>query len=242
MGLRGTVDDLLSRTAPWLKDRLRTNRILNPSGEGLRPGDDHHRAFVGPPGRYDLIGGLTFSLLIELGMRETHRVCDVGCGSLRLGRLLIPYLRAGHYYGIEPNRWLVQSGIRWEVGRSLTRLRKPSFLYRSDFDLRQFNQSFDFIVAQSIFSHTFPDLLETAASGIADTLDGTLVATYVPKATVGDRDHNAEDGRGWVYPECVGYEWDTIVEVFGAQGLEVTEIDWPHPRQKWFTAEAFVGR
>ena len=68
----------------------------------LAPGDQHYRAFVGPTYRYDLIGAQQFALLYLLGLRETHRLLDFGCGSLRLGRMAIPYLLEGHYFGIEP--------------------------------------------------------------------------------------------------------------------------------------------
>ena len=41
--------------------------------------------------------GATHRLLTALSLREHHRVLDFGCGSLRAGRLLIPYLLPGHF-------------------------------------------------------------------------------------------------------------------------------------------------
>ena len=32
-------------------------------GQHLKPGDDHYRAYVGPPKDYDLIGAMVFNLL-----------------------------------------------------------------------------------------------------------------------------------------------------------------------------------
>ena len=61
-------------------------------GLGLRPGDPQYRAYVGPPEDYDLIAAMVFNLLTTLGLRQHHSVLDIGCGSLRIGRLLIPYL------------------------------------------------------------------------------------------------------------------------------------------------------
>lgn len=81
--------------------------VLRHSGDDaheLEAGDRHYRAFVGPLDRYDLLGAGQMALLYLLGLREHHRVLDFGCGSLRLGRLLIPYLRPGRYFGIEPER------------------------------------------------------------------------------------------------------------------------------------------
>ena len=65
----------------------------------LSPGDNHYRAYVGPPKDYDLVSAMVFNLLTCLGLRQHHRVLDIGCGSLRSGRLLIPYLNKGNYFG-----------------------------------------------------------------------------------------------------------------------------------------------
>ncbi len=72
-----------------------------PAGlSALKPGDPHYRAYVGPPLEYDLVGASQFRLLTTLGLRAGHRCLDLGCGSLRAGRLLIPYLDPGNYFGI----------------------------------------------------------------------------------------------------------------------------------------------
>src|SRR5437588_5674780 len=100
-------------------------------GVGLKPGDAHYRAYVGPPEDYDLIAAMTFNLLTTLGLRQYHRLLDIGCGSLRIGRLFIPYLNRGRYVGIEPNQWLVETGIQHEVGADLIQIKRPT-LYFSD--------------------------------------------------------------------------------------------------------------
>jgi len=48
---------------------------------------EEHRKYVGPPERYDLAASGQFSLLTLLGMREDQSLLDIGCGSLRGGRL-----------------------------------------------------------------------------------------------------------------------------------------------------------
>ena len=49
----------------------------------LPTGSHHHRAFVGPPEKYDIVSAMQFNLLTFLGLREDHYLLDIGCGSLR---------------------------------------------------------------------------------------------------------------------------------------------------------------
>src|SRR5208337_4772210 len=102
-------------------------------GIGLPEGTRHYRAFVGPPHRYDLVAAMQFNLLTALGLREEHYLLDIGCGSLRAGRILIPYLLPGRYHGIEPERWLLQAGIDAEVGNDPLRLKRPVFSHDTSF-------------------------------------------------------------------------------------------------------------
>ena len=67
-----------------------------------------------------------------------------------------------------------------------SRKREPHFDYGEDFGLARFDTSFDFVLAQSIFSHTYRDLAEVGLRGIASSLaaDGLLVATVFERFPV----------------------------------------------------------
>lgn len=204
------------------------DRPLPANAPPLRAGDHDYRAFVGPPERYDLIAAMTFNLLTTLGMREHHRVLDIGCGSLRVGRLLIPYLRAGHYTGIEPNRWLVEEGIERETGRDLIALKTPRFLFAAGAAELAPEPQFDYVFAQSIFSHCGLDLIEHWLRDVHPRLqaEGVFVATFFP----GPADHA---GRGWSYPANVRYRTDTIAALAAEVGFAFRPLDWTHPSQQW---------
>jgi SAM-dependent methyltransferase len=198
-------------------------------GLELRPGADHYRAYVGPPVDYDLVAAMAFGLLTTLGMRQQHRVLDIGCGSLRVGRLLIPYLNRGNYTGHEPNEWLVREGIANEVGDDQVRIKQPHFVFTaSAAPLVDDGRKYEFMLAQSIFSHTGPDLLEQWLAEASQLLDdsGVLVATFIP----GESDC---DGTGWIYPDCVTFKPSTVAALAKRHGLDFVPLDWRHPRQSW---------
>ena len=113
-------EEFLENFPPYSKDGVLAylaSEEDNRLGKSLAPGSRHYRAYVGPPTDYDLVGAMQFNLLTNLGLREEHYLLDIGCGSLRAGKLLIPYLVPGRYFGIEPERWLIEEGIDNELGQ-----------------------------------------------------------------------------------------------------------------------------
>ena len=206
-------------------------------GLGLKPGDPHYRAYVGPPEDYDLIAAMTFNLLTTLGLRQHHSLLDIGCGSLRVGRLLIPYLNRGKYFGIEPAEWLVAEGIKEELGETVVQTKHPTFFFTdSPESIGRAKVSFDFALAQSIFSHCGLDLIKGWLSAVSRSLaqDGALIATFLPS----DKD---SERAGWIYPECVNYQPATLERVAADVNLRFEILDWRHPRQTWalFAAPKF---
>ena len=198
-------------------------------GLGLRPGDPHYRAYVGPPQDYDLIAAMSFNLLTTLGLRQHHTLLDVGCGSLRIGRLLIPYLNAGNYFGIEPNQWLVEEGVRKEIGEALLQIKRPKFFYSDSPEALILTEaSIDFALAQSIFSHCGIDLINRWLSGISQLLapTGALLATFLPS----EKDSLL---TGWIYPDCVSFRTTTLGRLAAEANLGFEILDWKHPRQTW---------
>lgn len=205
-------------------------------GLDLAAGSQHYRAFIGPAQDYDLVSAMSFGLLTTLGLRQHHSVLDIGCGSLRIGRLLIPYLNKGNYVGIEPNEWLVKEGIEREVGADQIRIKEPRFLFADSAADLDDGHVFDFAVAQSIFSHCGRDLVEQWLTQVSAHLGrgGALVATFM-----GGVDDFA--GSGWVYPHCVSFRLETMLQMSMNAGLRFRLLDWRHPRQQWalFAAPGF---
>ena len=180
--------------------------------------EENYKSWVGPAGRYDLVSAIQFNLLTLLGLRDSHFVLDVGCDSLRLGRLLIPFLRSGHYFGIEPERWAVAAGFQYELGCDAIKLKSPKFSDVADFELGVFKRKFDFIMAQSIFSHASREQVERCINQAAGAMHDSSV--FIFNYSIGPKNH---DG-GWIYPGCVRYTRAWMRHVTENAGLVYDEI------------------
>jgi len=111
------------------------------------------RAAIG--GRWEEIGHLQFGFLHRMGLEPHHTLLDIGCGTLRGGRLFISYLDEGHYTGTDI------SPKALEFAAALVHLhglvdKKPRLLLnegkRLTFD-EVSGERFDFLLAQSVFTH-----------------------------------------------------------------------------------------
>lgn len=189
--------------------------------------DGEYRSHIGPSDFYDVQTAIQFNLLTALGLRDRHCLLDIGCGSLRAGRLLIPYLQPGHYFGIEPLPWLIQEGVDKEIGETMIQLKRPTFSHDENFSLGVFNQQFDFMIAQSIFSHTSQAQIRRCVAEAKKVLspNGVFAATFFEGPI------NYE-GDNWVAK--ADYTLAHMRQMVEQQGMACTPIDWSHPDpQQW---------
>ena len=204
--------------------------------KGLPPGSNHYRAYVGPPDRYDFMSATQFALLFALGLRDCHKVLDIGCGSLRLGRLLIPFLMPARYFGLDPNRWLIDNALDRELGRCIVRIKQPRFAYNDDFkfDVFDTNAKFEFVVAQSIITHCGSDLAEKVIHESAKVMtdSGKFVFSVIEDPV----DSAVPGASGWVYPGCVAFGAKRIDEMCARSGLTCRRLPWFHPGAVWYIA------
>jgi len=206
---------------------------------GEIPLSDNYRQAVGPEDKYDLIGAHQFCVLVREGLRECHALLDIGCGSLRGGRLFIPYLQPDCYYGIEPNEDLISLAIANELGQDIIDIKYPRFRYNDTFCLTVFPEikwewvMFDFILAQSIFSHSTQDQASTCIAEVAKVLkpDGKFLATFVKG---GYNDTNDHWSRPIVYRTSKFF--DRLAKEHNLVYTELNDI--MHPSwQTWFRME-----
>ncbi len=200
--------------------------MLQRSETGPKYAEDY-RAFVGPEDGYDRMSAMQFNLLTFLGLREDHYLLDIGCGSLRAGRLFIPYLKPGRYFGIEPEARLLEQGIDKEAGRSLIEVKRPSFSSNAEFELSVFDQQFDFIIAQSIFSHTAEWQIRKCLAEAKTVMkpDARFAVSYF---------EGRENYSGDRWAVVATYTRKRMTELAEEAGLHCEPLDWPHTdRQTW---------
>ncbi|MGH7931079.1 MAG: class I SAM-dependent methyltransferase, partial [Candidatus Binatia bacterium] len=125
-------------------------------------------------------------------------------------------------------RWLVEEGIQRESGRDQLRVKQPRFYFSDSAADLPSGEFYDFAVAQSVFSHCGPDLLDRWLREIAAHLkeSGALAATFL----IGDQDC---PDKGWLYPKSIRYKVETMGARSRNAGLEFHLLDWRHPRQQW---------
>ena len=208
------LDRLLGRLSARLPDRF---RVFAARYTGA------HRKFVARSDNWDLSAASQFGLLALLGLRAEHSLLEVGCGSLRVGRLLIVYLEPGCYFAIEPERWLVEAAIEHELGRDLVRLKRPTFDAGRDFRLTVFGRRFDFVLAGSVLAHAAPSQIRACLAEARGALaaEGLFVASFLEAET----DHA---GESWVYPGRAGYRFETLRAMAAEAGLDCERLGWLH--------------
>lgn len=197
-----------------------------------------YASYVGKKIHWDQKAAMQFRLLCSFGLRQNHKLLDFGCGSLRAGRLFIPYLESGNYYGVEPNKWLIDDAIENEIGSDLVRLKGPNFFYNDDFSCPpNTEKKFDFILAQSIFSHSGISETERAISQFASAAkdSGIILVTFVPADKNFAHIHNT-DKDGWAYPGCFSYDENQIDSFFKKSNLHYKRLRWYHNTQNWYVA------
>jgi len=195
--------------------------------------------YVGPEERYDILSSMQFNLLTSLGLRDHHKVLDFGCGSLRLGRLLIPYLNIGNYYGIDPNKWLIDDGIKNHLGKSIIKIKTPHFSFNDDYKI-YYKSKFHFIIAQSILSHTSFNLSLNILNNFQKSLlkNGIIVLNFKIKnyffSNIFRRTTKSNSIDDWIYPKCTLHSEYDVSQLAKKCNLHYKKLSYFHPTLTWY--------
>ena len=139
--------------------------------------EGRHREIVG--GLWEEMGLHQMDMLTAHGMRPEHRLLDIGCGSLRLGRHAIDYLALGNYWGTDLRKQIVDAGYEKEIvanGKG-DLLPRAHLVEDAEFTFNGVPSDFDFVLAQSVFSHLPLNHLRLCLARLANHL--TTPATFM---------------------------------------------------------------
>lgn len=129
-----------------------------------------HRTIIG--GLWEEIGQLQLDFLLSRGLEPRHRVLDIGCGSLRTGVKLVRFLDAGNYFGTDINQSLMSAGYDIELrNEGLAHKLPPSHLVANgEFDFSWAPVLFDYVLAQSVFTHLPLNFLRVCLEKLFDVV------------------------------------------------------------------------
>jgi hypothetical protein len=182
-----------------------------------------HRHYVGA--LWEEIGRLQIDFLRAEGLRRGHTLVDIACGSLRGGVHLIPYLRRGRYLGIDKSADLIAAGLHHELP-SIARWRKaPEFVVSDGFEFERFSRRADYGIAQSLFTHLTPLLVELCLRNLRAWSPGCwLYATFFEGGSDGNPPEPHDNLR-------FRYTRSEMVDMAERAGWSMRYIgEWGHPR------------
>ena len=198
-----------------------------------------HRDAVG--GMWEEIGKLQFDFLVGQGLRPEHYLLDVGCGSLRGGVHFVGYLQAGHYFGIDISKELLDAGREELNGYKLAH-KRPILVQMDNFDFTKLNQKFDFALAQSVFTHLPLNSIIRCIINIGKVLveEGRFYATFFEnpqgKFNLEPVIHSRVDGPDfptYFDKDPYHYDFETFKSICERTNLRVEYIGgWGHPRDQ----------
>jgi len=111
-------------------------------------------------GGWEDTGKMQLDRLVRYGIKPEHTLFDLGCGTLRGGRHIIPFLNTNNYYGND-----ISQEISFESEKILQidhlQDKNPHLFLTDNIEFNEVHgKKFDFIHAQSVLSHMPPEDIE----------------------------------------------------------------------------------
>jgi SAM-dependent methyltransferase len=193
-----------------------------------------HRKKVG--GLWDEMGQLQFEFLKNNGLQPNHKFLDIACGSFRLGRFAINYLEVGNYFGIDADLKTLEDGKTFEIAHLLLS-KKPNILHNQEFQFYKFDTKFDFMIAQSLWTHLNLNIILKCIINIKEVLseNGKCFVTFFENDNILNLSKIAQTNKLFTNLDSDPYHYtfNTLKNLINEVGLEVEYIgDWNHPRNQ----------
>jgi len=153
-----------------------------------------HRA-VG--GHWEQIGLLQFNFLINEGLQPFHKFLDIGCGTLRGGLRFIQFLNSKNYTGIDISNEAIDYSFNVLKIKKLL-YKHPNLKVTNNLLFKEFKeQSFDFILAQSVFNHLKEEYIKECFENIGNVMTPSSIFYFTFKKGKIVKRHSI---KGFVHP------------------------------------------
>lgn len=125
------------------------------------------------------IGQLQFDFLKQKGLLPDDRLLDLGCGTLRFGRYVIPYLDDGMYTGVDISDEMIEAA-RATVETAGLAEKSPTIIQNADLTFSENLPKHDYIIANSVMTHLLGKDIKQCFEHIHRVLkdDGVFYTTF----------------------------------------------------------------
>lgn len=186
--------------------------------------DQDPEGSVGPAELFEEVGEWQYALLKNKGLNQSDYLLDIGCGVLRGGIHFIDYLDQGHYYGMDVSLDTIKKGEGYLERYGLCD-KNPTLINNNDLKFgndKLKNMKFDYILAQSVFTHLPRREIKECLDNINKVLSkaGTFYATFNKSET-----ENYTTRRGIDRYHTLEFYDELAAEC----GVKIEEIQSDHP-------------
>ena len=138
-----------------------------------------YRAAIGGGDNWESHGDLQRDFLISAGLLPSHRFLEIGCGTGRLARKLVPYLDVENYTGVDISEGALANARRLALAEGWY-VREPAFVHGTV----PHDQTFDYVWAFSVFIHLPADVTTDVMRAVAGAMHegSAFYFSYVPEA------------------------------------------------------------
>jgi SAM-dependent methyltransferase len=197
-----------------------------------------HRRAIGYVEEWDVHGPRQLEFLQEQGLKPEHYLLDVGCGPLRGGVHFIGYLAPGHYYGVDKNAKVLETARELELKRYGVEDKNPTLVAMDNFDFARLGQTFDYMWAQSVFTHLPLNSIIRAVVSAEQVLKpgGKFLATFYENMA-GKRNlepiQQSPQVVSFFDDDSFHYDYPTFEWIADGTALDVEYLgDWGNPRNQ----------
>ena len=141
-----------------------------------------YQAAVGAGDNWDAHGELQRDFLLSQGLKPRHRLLDIGCGTGRLARKVVPYLSPSKYHGVDIAEAAIVAALDLALTEGWNKL-EPTF-WIGEIPDREAAGVFDYLWSFSVFIHLPQDIMEAVMRRAAAVMAprSRFFWAYVPEA------------------------------------------------------------